>query len=85
MKFTKRHNNHEPGDPYLGNAQTGRFLYQRGVLEPDGGADDDAITRNPGRRAQQWGIPDEITAPPAAPGSSPVATLDDISLTTETE
>ena len=81
MKFKKRHNAAQPGDPYKGDVHTGRFLYQRGVLEPDGGPDDAAITRNPGPRArQQWGFED---TPPPPPPPPPAPSLDDLTLDTK--
>ena len=64
MKFKKRHNGIEPGTPFKGGVQLGRFLYQRQVLEPDGHPDDHLITRNPGPRAlQRWGFEEDVTQP----------------------
>ena len=81
MKFKKRHNGIEPGTPFQGGVKTGRFLYQRGVLEPNGHPDDEAITRNPGPRARQrWGF-EEMAAEPAPPAPAP--SLDDIILDKE--
>jgi hypothetical protein len=84
MRFKKTHTRngvrHERGDPYSGPVNSGRFLYQRGVLEPDGGPDDDAITRNAGPRArQQWGFEDTNPPPEARPEHAP--SLDEIELT----
>ena len=83
MKFKKRHNGIEPGTPFKGGVNTGRFLYQRGVLEPNGHPDDPAITANPGPRARQrWGFED---TPPPPPPSPPAPSLDDLTLTPSEE
>lgn len=68
MKYRRphRHNGvaHKAGDPFRGTVNTGRFLYQRGILEPDGHADDPAITRNPGRRFQAWDQGEQLAQQP---------------------
>jgi hypothetical protein len=86
MRFRKRHTRngvtYNAGDPYTGPIRTGRFLYQRGVLEADGGPDDDAITRNPGPRARQrWGFDDD--APQAPPEPAPSLSLGDITVASD--
>lgn len=74
MKFKRRHTHngvtHEAGDPFTGSINTGRFLYHRKALEPDGGPDDDAITRNPSRR-HAWGLGEDLAT---KPGVKPVHT-----------
>lgn len=87
MRFKRNHTRngtrYARGDPFTGPVNTGRFLYQRGILEPDGGPDDHVITRNPGPRArQQWGFEDE-GPPPAPPAAAP--TLDDIRVSSSEE
>jgi hypothetical protein len=58
MRFAKRHTRNgitfEAGDAYTGDVQGGRFLYQRGVLQPDGSPGDDAITSP--KPKQQWDV-----------------------------
>lgn len=76
MKYARTHMHngvtHKAGDPFAGDVQTGRFLYQRGALAPDGSPDDDAITRKPGPRAlQRWGLGEDLAA---KPGVEPVHT-----------
>lgn len=48
MRFTHPHtlNGHryDTGEAFTGNVSVGRFLYQRGHLEPDGAPEDEAIT-----------------------------------------
>jgi len=73
MKFTKRHTlndvTHEAGDPFTGDVFIGRFLHQRGVLEPNGGPDDAAITAKHTKPSWSSGTaeaaaePEEPTAP----------------------
>ena len=57
MRYAKRHMRdgvtHNIGDPYTGPVHTGRFLYHRGVIEPDGSAEDEPITRAHPKR-QRW-------------------------------
>ena len=69
MRFKKQHTRngvrYAVGDPYLGPIKSARFLYHRGVLEADGGPDDHAITRNPGKR-HAWALPDAAPAPDEA-------------------
>jgi hypothetical protein len=66
MRFARKHTHngvtHQPGDPFTGTVNTGRFLYHRGVLEADGGPDAHFITRNPSRR-HAWGLPEAAPAP----------------------
>ena len=75
MKFKRAHTRngvrYEVGAAFVGDTNTGRFLYQRGVLEPDGSPGDDLITRNPSRRAGAWGIGEDLAV---APGVTPVHT-----------
>lgn len=63
MRFTRphTHNGHhyEAGDSYTGNISIGRFLHQRGVLEPDGAPDDDAITAKASKPAWHGDTADE--------------------------
>lgn len=48
MRYARDHtiNNRKraKGDAFTGDTNTGRFLYHRGVLEPDGSENDAAIT-----------------------------------------
>jgi hypothetical protein len=64
MKYARAHRRagimHQPGDPFTGTVQSARFLYQRGVLEPNGDPLDHEVTKNPGPRAEQrWNITDD--------------------------
>lgn len=76
MKFKRRHTRngvtHEAGEPFRGDKNTARFLFHRGILEPDGSRDDDAITRNPSPRRQHvWGRGEDFAT---KPGVTPVHT-----------
>jgi hypothetical protein len=84
MRYKRAHTRNgvrvEAGTPYTGPVNTGRFLYQRGILEPDGGPDDHAIARAPGARARQrWGFEEDAAPPPSAP-PAPTPSLDSITL-----
>jgi hypothetical protein len=65
MKYRKKHTRngvtHEAGDPYDGPIHSGRFLYHRGVLEPDGSPDDALIT-SPKQIRSAWDV-DTAAAP----------------------
>lgn len=65
MRFTRHHTrngiHYKPGDPYAGPVHSGRFLYHRGIIEPDGGPDDAAITAKHTRR-QAWDV--DVPEPP---------------------
>ena len=61
MKFKREHTHntikYAAGDEFTGGTGLGRFLYQRGALEPNGHEDDAEIMRSPGPRAKQrWNI-----------------------------
>ena len=74
MKYRRQHTHngviYKPGDPFTGDINTGRFLYNRRVLEPDGGPNDLAITRDPSRR-HAWGLGEDAAT---KPGVAPVHT-----------
>lgn len=69
MKFKHPHklNGHQydTGDPYTGDVNLGRFLHQRGVIEVDGGPDDEAITAK--YRRPTWATEQPPTPPAEAP------------------
>lgn len=63
MKFKRKHTHngktYAAGDRYTGPVHTGRFLYQRGALEPDGSPEDAAITAK--RPLNSWSDGSEPT------------------------
>lgn len=71
MKFKRAHNHnghqYAAGDKYTGPVHTGRFLFQRGALEPDGSPEDAPITSK--RPLSSWSTGEE----PAVPLSKPAA------------
>lgn len=62
MKFARDHTHnrrrYKKGERYEGDVNTGRFLYHRGVLEPDGAEHDAAITSKRPQK-QAWHSGDE--------------------------
>lgn len=74
MKYARRHNRngtqHEVGDPYRGDIDGGRFLYHRGILEPDGSPMDEFITSAKPIKGAAWSDADtfQSTEPPADAG-----------------
>lgn len=73
MKYARAHTHngvtHKKGDPFDGDVNTGRFLYNRQALEPDGGPDDEAITSNPSRR-HAWAFTDDARQSAVTPVST---------------
>lgn len=73
MKYKRphRHNgvSHQPGDPFTGTVNTGRFLYHRGVLEPDGGPDDEATIQNVSKR-HAWAFTEDEPAETDTPSTA---------------
>lgn len=73
MKFTKRHTlngvTYEAGDRFAGDVFLGRFLHQRGALEPDGAPEDAAITAKHTKPSWSAGTSEAPTEPqePATP------------------
>lgn len=66
MKFKKRHNRngrqYEIGDKWTGDVDSGRFLYHRGILEPDGDPRDHLVTSAQPVRGVAWSDTDTFTA-----------------------
>ena len=67
MRFTRDHTHngtrHEKGEPYTGGIGFARFLYQRGILEPDGHTMDPHVTvKRPDKSA--WHSGDETLDKP---------------------
>jgi len=66
MRYARDHTRngvkHAKGDKYTGPTHSGRFLYHRGILEPDGDPQDADITR-PARAAQAWNV--TVQEPPS--------------------
>ena len=58
MRFKKRHNRNgrqfEIGDKWTGDVDGGRFLYHRGILEPDGDPRDHLVTSAKPVRGAAW-------------------------------
>lgn len=71
MKYAKRHNRngrqYEAGDPYTGDIDGGRFLYHRGILEPDGHPMDKFVTSTKPLRGAAWSDADTFTTTSPAP------------------
>ena len=72
MKFTRRHNRngrqHEVGDRYVGDVDGARFLYHRGVIEPDGHPMDEFVTSAKPVKGAVWS--DENTFTEDAPATA---------------
>lgn len=71
MKFKKRHNRngrqHEVGDRYVGDVDGARFLYHRGVIEPDGHPMDEFVTSAKPVRGAAWSDTDTFQSEDAPP------------------
>lgn len=65
MKFKRRHNRNgrqfEVGDQWTGDIDGGRFLYHRGILEPDGHPMDGFVTSAKPVRGATWSGADTFT------------------------
>lgn len=75
MRFKKRHNRnghqYEVGDKWTGDVDGGRFLYHRGILEPDGDPIDKFVTSAKPVRGVAWSDTDTFAAKPdASPADS---------------
>lgn len=75
MKYAKRHNRngrqHEVGDRYVGDVDGARFLYHRGVIEPDGHPMDEFVTSTKPVKGAVWSDTDTFTEDaPATAGES---------------
>jgi hypothetical protein len=62
MKYAKRHQRgirvFQRGETFDGSLNTARFLYHRGILEPDG-SDADALVTGPKHKTPTWTEPGE--------------------------
>lgn len=73
MRFTHPHTlngyRYDTGDAFTGNVSVGRFLHQRGHLEPDGAPEDAAITAK--HTKATWHSGDTIPEPTPEPTKTP--------------
>ena len=67
MRFARDHTHngvHQPaGAAFVGDTNTARFLYHRGVLEPDGAPGDDLVTGPKTTNRQVWDVDIDDRAP----------------------
>lgn len=75
MKFTRRHNRnghqYEIGDKWTGDIDGARFLYHRGILEPDNDPRDHLVTSVKPVRGAAWSDANaDLSTTPAEAGGT---------------